>query len=30
LVDHFAYVVVSVDTWKKLSAGVTKLDADAI
>ena len=29
LVDHFAYVVVSVDTWKKLSAGVTKLDTDA-
>src|SRR5437762_4209317 len=29
LVEHFAYVVVPVDTWKKLSAGVTKLDADA-
>jgi hypothetical protein len=28
LVEHFAYVVVSVDTWKKLSAGVTKLDTD--
>ncbi len=29
LVEHFAYAVVPAETWKKLSAGVTKLDTDA-
>jgi len=29
LVEHFAYAVVPAEAWKKLSAGVTKLDTDA-
>ena len=29
LVEHFAYAVVPAETWKKLPAGVTKLDTDA-
>jgi hypothetical protein len=29
LVEHFAYAVVSAETWKKISAGVTNPDIGA-